>query len=45
MTTHKAEDLFSLFNGISTFVGLFNVKAILVEKQQGYYLTYSFAVD
>ena len=31
--------LFSLFNGISTFVS-FNVKAILVEEQRLYYFTY-----
>ena len=33
--------LISLFNGISTFVGYFNTKAILVEEQQWYYLTCS----
>ena len=31
--------LASMFNGISTFVGLFNSKAILVEEQQWYYIT------
>ena len=29
----------SFFNGISTFVGWFNAKAILREEQQWYYLT------
>ena len=29
----------SLFNGISNLRGLFNVKAILREEQQWYYLT------
>ena len=33
--------LVSLFNGISTFVGYFNAKAILQEEQLWYYLTYS----
>ncbi len=31
----------SLFNGISTLFRLFNAKAILLEEQQGYYLTHS----
>ena len=33
--------LISVFNGISTFISLFNAKAILVEEQQWHYLTYS----
>ena len=33
--------LVSLFNGISTLFRLFNVKAILIEEQQWYYLTHS----
>ena len=33
--------LVSLFSGISTFVGLFNVKEIIVEEQSLYYLTNS----
>ena len=33
--------LVSLFNGISTFFRLFNAKAILLEEQYWYYLTYS----
>ena len=33
--------LVSLFNGISTFVRLFNAKVILPEKQQYHYLTHS----
>ena len=33
--------LVSLFNGISTLFRLFNAKAILLEKQQWYYLTHS----
>ena len=33
--------LVSLFNGISTFVGLFNAKAILLEEQLWCYLTHS----
>ena len=33
--------LVSLFNGISTFVRLFNAKAILLEEQSWYYLTHS----
>ena len=33
--------LVSLFNGISTFLGYFNAKAILLEEQQWYYLTHS----
>ena len=32
---------FGLFNGISTFVGYLNAKAILIEEQQWYYLTHS----
>ena len=33
--------LVSLFNGISTFVGYFNAKAILLEEQWWCYLTHS----
>ena len=33
--------LVSLLNGISTFVGYFNAKAILLEEQLWYYLTHS----
>ena len=33
--------LVSLFNGISTFVGLFNVKVILVIEKQWHYWTHS----
>ena len=33
--------LLSLFNGISTFVRLFNAKAIILEEQQWCYLTHS----
>ena len=32
---------FFVFNGISTFVGLFNAEAILFEEQWSYYLTHS----
>ena len=31
----------SLLTGISTFVGYFNVKSVLLEEQQCYYLTHS----
>ena len=31
----------SLFNGISTLFRLFNVKAILLEEQELYFLTHS----
>ena len=37
--------LVSLFNGISTFVGFFNAKAILLEEQSWYYLTHSWVVN
>ena len=33
--------LVSLFNGISTFSGLFNAEAILLKEQYWYYLTHS----
>ena len=35
------DGLVSLFNGISTFVGFFNAKAILLEEQLCYHLTHS----
>ena len=37
----KGISLVSLFHGISTFMGLFNAKAILVKEQLWYYLTHN----
>ena len=41
MKSSQKDGLVSLFNGISTLLKLFYAKAILLEEQLWYYLTYS----